>query len=113
MTVSTKSLLRLTSKHVEDVAVGEKSRLHIYVSGRVQGIGYRSYVKRRAQDLGVNGWVKNLSDGRVEVLAEGDADKVEQLLEICSRGPPLAKVSNVEVRREQPKSDLMAFAVLL
>lgn len=92
--------------------MNQKARLRILVSGRVQGIGYRNYVRRRAEGLGIGGWVRNLSDGTVEVLAEGESDKVEQLLDVCSRGPPLAKVSNVEVRRETPKFEFAAFTVI-
>jgi acylphosphatase len=68
----------------------------IYVSGRVQRVGYRDWVVRTARQLGVRGWVRNLNDGRVELLADGDDDAVGALTEACREGPPLADVAHVE-----------------
>lgn len=68
----------------------------IYVSGRVQRVGYRDWAVRTAQRRGVRGWVRNLSDGRVELLAEGDDDAIGALAEACREGPPLAQVDHVE-----------------
>jgi acylphosphatase len=68
----------------------------ILVSGRVQGVGFRWWVTAQATGLGVEGWVRNLADGRVEVLAIGAADAIERLTESCGRGPPGAEVRGVE-----------------
>jgi len=57
-----------------------KKQVHIYYSGRVQGIGFRFTAERMAQELGVGGWVKNLSDGRVEVIAEAQEDKLKEFI---------------------------------
>jgi len=86
-------------------------RVHLIVEGRVQGVWFRDSTRRQAVELGVNGWVRNLPDGRVEVLAEGAADKVERLAAWCRQGPPAARVSKV-VRDDEPwRGDLGPFAV--
>ena len=70
-------------------------RLHAIVEGRVQGVGFRQWTCRKAQALGLTGWVRNLEDGRVELVAEGGQDEVFALLESLRQGPPLARVSHV------------------
>ena len=67
------------------------------VSGRVQGVGYRAACARTAAQLGAGGSVRNLPDGRVEVVASGDADVVDRLVAWCRQGPPWAQVDGVEV----------------
>lgn len=69
---------------------------HIIVSGRVQGVSYRDWVVRTAQRSGLTGWVRNLKDGRVEILASGEDDALQALIEDCRGGPPLARVDHVE-----------------
>ena len=71
-------------------------RLHVVISGRVQGVGYRYAAYREALRVGARGWIKNLPDGRVEGLFEGPAPVLQQLLDWCRRGPPAATVSAVE-----------------
>jgi acylphosphatase len=66
------------------------------VSGRVQQVGYRDWAVRNARALGLTGWVRNLSDGRVEILAEGEPDALAEFSDGCQKGPPLARVSQVE-----------------
>jgi len=73
-----------------------KSRIHIFVTGRVQGVFFRYSTQKEAEKIGVFGWVRNLSDGRVEILAEGDKDKLEELLEWSKKGPATAKVEKTE-----------------
>lgn len=68
----------------------------IFVSGRVQGVGYRDWVVRTAQRTGLTGWVRNLKDGRVEILVFGDDEALGKLVEGCREGPPLARVDHVE-----------------
>jgi acylphosphatase len=68
----------------------------ILVSGRVQRVGYRDWAVRLAKELGVKGWVRNLNDGRVELLAEGDDDMLASLTEALREGPPMAVVDHVE-----------------
>ena len=71
------------------------TRLHAYVRGRVQGVGFRHFVLTSAQNLGVDGWVRNLWDGRVEVLAEGSKEDLENLLIRLKRGPSSSYVADV------------------
>jgi acylphosphatase len=78
-------------------------RRRIVVSGQVQGVFFRDTTLRRAEALGVAGWVRNCPDGSVEVVAEGDEDAVESLLEYCREGPPRAEVSGVDISDESPE----------
>lgn len=66
------------------------------ISGLVQGVGFRWYVKRRADQLGLTGWVKNLPNGQVEVVAEGPDDSLAAMEELLRKGPPAARVARVE-----------------
>lgn len=68
----------------------------ILVSGRVQGVSYRDFVVRTAYRLGLIGWVRNLRDGRVEMVAAGDEAAIGALVDACREGPPLARVEHVE-----------------
>jgi acylphosphatase len=77
-------------------------RAHLWVSGRVQGVGFRFFVQRQAASLGLAGCVRNLADGRVEIQAEGPAGAVERLVEAVHRGPPGATVQAVDVTWERP-----------
>src|SRR4051812_28039746 len=81
-------------------------RVHVFISGKVQGVGFRDFTKRRADELGVKGWVKNLPDYRVEAVMQGRSDAVEKLLESVRRGPPAARVDRVEVKDEAVGQDL-------
>ena len=81
-----------------------KSKVHVIISGRVQGVWFRASTKNKAEQLGINGWVRNKPDGNVEAVFEGDEKIIKEMLEWCNHGPPLAKVDNVEVEK-QPLSD--------
>jgi len=72
-------------------------RAHIYVYGRVQGVFFRSETQDEALRHGLTGWVRNLPDGNVEAVFEGEKDRVDRLIEFCRRGPPGARVTKVEV----------------
>ena len=69
----------------------------VRISGRVQGVGYRDWTQRKAIDLGLSGWVRNLASGEVEALFSGSAGAVEAMLAACRRGPQLARVNDVKV----------------
>lgn len=69
----------------------------VRVSGRVQGVGFRDWTQRRAADLGLSGWVRNLSGGEVEALFSGPADTVDKMLTAVRRGPQLARVDDVKI----------------
>ena len=77
-------------------------RVRVVVSGRVQGVFFRVECERRARELGVAGFVRNLADGRVEATFEGPDDAVEGALAWCREGPPWAKVESVEATEEPP-----------
>jgi acylphosphatase len=85
-------------------------RQHLWVRGRVQGVWYRGACAEQARTLGVSGWARNLADGRVEVVAEGEPDAVDQLVKWCHVGPPAAKVTGVESLAEAAEG-LSGFAV--
>ncbi len=87
-----------------------KARRYL-ISGNVQGVGYRSFAVRAACARGVGGWVRNLPDGRVEVLAQGDEAAIAALLEDLRRGPRSAAVSRIDVFEERPVEGLDAFDV--
>lgn len=86
------------------------TRRHVYASGLVQGVWYRESCRREAERLGVAGWVRNLSDGRVEAVFEGEETFVERLVSWCRAGPPRAEVSSLEVATEEPVGET-AFVV--
>jgi acylphosphatase len=81
---------------------------HVFISGKVQGVGYRYATVHQAQHLGLNGWVRNLPDGRVEAIFEGDRVLVEQMINWCHQGPPAARVQDIETTYERA-TDLQGF----
>ncbi len=85
------------------------ARVHVFVSGKVQGVFFRSGTKDKAEELGLAGWVRNLSDGRVEAVFEGEEGKVEKMLEWCWKGPEYARVATVEVIPEPYKGEFSGF----
>ena len=70
---------------------------HLAISGRVQGVGYRFYMQRKARELGLTGWVRNRHDGSVEAMIQGSADGVEAMTAWARRGPPSAAVTDVQI----------------
>ena len=81
----------------------EQIRAHVFVSGRVQGVGYRYFTVNEARRLGVNGWVRNLPDGRVEAVFEGSRKLVEEIISWCHKGSTAAVVKDVAVEYEEPE----------
>ena len=75
--------------------------VRVWISGRVQGVGYRFATIRQAEKLGISGWVQNLSDGRVTAVFQGKKTAVEQMVQWCHRGPAAAVVKGVEVQQMQ------------
>ncbi len=90
--------------------MGERARVHLLVSGIVQGVSFRYYTVEEARRLGVAGWVRNLPDGRVEAEAEGERRAVEALVAWCRRGPPAAQVDDLEATWGPYAGDLGPFA---
>ncbi len=89
----------------------EAVRLHAHVSGLVQGVNFRWFTQRRAADLGVRGWVRNLSDGSVELVAEGMRNQMEMLLDAVRVGPADAVVETVDVQWSSPTGEFGRFEV--
>lgn len=85
--------------------------LHAYVNGWVQGVGYRYFVVNTALALGLRGYVRNLSDGNVEVLAQGNRPTLERLLTMLQRGPSAAEVNEIRTDWGQPTEHLSGFHV--
>lgn len=88
-----------------------KARAHVLVSGKVQGVFFRQKTKRQAQSLGVKGWVRNLPDGRVEAVFEGEEQAVKALVEYCRHGPSYAIVENVNVNYENYSGEFTDFQI--
>lgn len=82
---------------------------HCMIYGFIQGVGYRKWVKKEAQKLGVTGWIRNLPDGSVEALLQGTEDKQKQLITLCKKGPFLADVEKVDIVWEEEKEKLADF----
>ena len=78
--------------------------VHLIVSGRVQGVFFRDNTRRKAIELGLNGYAKNLPDGNVEVVAQGDEGKISELIEFINKGPGIAKVENIKIKHKEPEN---------
>ncbi len=85
--------------------MADRTRAHVFVSGKVQGVYYRANTRDTAQETGVDGWVQNLSDGRVEAVFEGTESAVEEMVEWCHTGSPAADVEGVEVEYGDPQGE--------
>ena len=85
-------------------------RAHLWISGRVQGVFYRVSTGEKGNELGLTGWVRNLVDGRVEAVAEGEENDVRSLIDWCHVGSPMARVDHVEVQWGEVRDDLKPFA---
>lgn len=98
----------------QDPSSSEKSaRLHAFVAGIVQGVGFRAYVVDCAARLSLVGWVRNTWQGEVEVVAEGPRTRLESLLELLRKGPPAAYVEHVRQEWEAPTGEFRRFQVRL
>ncbi|MEB2793007.1 MAG: acylphosphatase [Caldisphaeraceae archaeon] len=86
-------------------------RLHAFIEGIVQGVGYRYFARRNALRLGIKGYAKNLKDGRVEVVAEGEEEAINAFLEELKKGPMLSRVDRVEYRVENYKGEFTSFKI--
>ncbi|MGD0978306.1 MAG: acylphosphatase [Candidatus Bathyarchaeia archaeon] len=88
-----------------------KARAHVFISGRVQGVFFRSETRYEARKHGVTGWVRNLPDDRVEAVFEGEQENVKKLLEFCRRGPPGARVASADVTWENYSGEFRDFEI--
>ena len=88
-----------------------KARGHVYVSGRVQGVFFRSNLQKEAERRNITGWVRNLHNGRVEAVFEGEKFDVDHLIEFCKRGPSGAIITNIEVFWERYTGEFKNFKI--
>jgi len=76
-------------------------KVHLIIFGRVQGVGFRMFTKIKAENLGLSGWVRNLKDGRVEVVLVGPGEKIEEMVSWLKQGSPLARVEEVKIEEKK------------
>lgn len=86
-----------------------QQRRHLLVEGRVQGVSFRAYTERKGTDLGLQGYVRNLPDGRVEIVAEGPEDALDKLEQWCWQGSPAANVIGVSSARQPASGGFSGF----
>jgi len=85
--------------------MGDRTRAHVHITGKVQGVYFRATTRDRAREHGVDGWVRNLDDGRVEAVFEGPRAAVEDLVAFCHEGSEAADVDAVDVSFEEPEGE--------
>ena len=88
-----------------------KSKVHVVISGQVQGVWFRASTRDKAQQLGLTGWVKNTAEGNVEAIFEGEEQQVQQMIDWCHHGPPQAQVYNVEVQKKPVSQSFEQFSI--
>jgi acylphosphatase len=86
-------------------------RVHMTVRGTVQGVGFRMYTEREAARLGLRGYVRNLPNGDVEIVAEGRPEAIDRLIAWAKHGPPAARVESVDIREEDPSGEFSDFGI--
>ncbi|UCD05451.1 MAG: acylphosphatase [candidate division WOR-3 bacterium] len=89
----------------------ESVRVDIIVEGLVQGVFFRANTRKVAESLALTGWVMNLPDGRVQILAEGPSGKIEEFVRWCQKGPPFARVDHADVRWSEPTGEFTTFEI--
>ena len=88
-----------------------KTRVHLFISGLVQGVFFRLNTTQKAKEMGLTGWVCNLPDGRVEAVLEGEKEKVDKMIKWVKDGPCPAKVEKVEIKKEKYKGEFNNFEI--
>ena len=89
----------------------EMQRIHLIISGRVQGVLFRANTKRQAELIGVKGWVRNLDDDKVEAVAEGSEELIKRFVEYCRKGPEGARVDDIEIEELEYKGEFKEFSI--
>jgi acylphosphatase len=89
----------------------EAIRIHIWVKGRVQGVGFRAFTQQTGVELGLSGWVRNLGYDKVEMVAEGPREKLERFLETVKKGPRAGNVEEAKVEWETAMGESKGFSV--
>jgi acylphosphatase len=90
----------------------QNERLHAFVQGIVQGVGFRFFVYQTGLNLQLYGWVRNRINGNVEILAEGSREKLDTLLKETRKGPRMAQIAKVDVEWQKSQNDLLPFTIL-
>jgi acylphosphatase len=86
--------------------------MHLFIGGYVHSVGFRRFVQKHAVEFGLTGWVRNLSDRRVEVVAQGEKEALEKLIEFCKKGPFMADVKGVSITWEEGGEQYRSFQIL-
>jgi acylphosphatase len=92
--------------------VASLTRAHLRIRGHVQGVSFRYYARQRAESLGLAGWVRNASDGSVEVVVEGTDEAVQRFIDWAHDGPSMARVEQVEIQSEEPEGLSRQFRIV-
>jgi len=87
-------------------------RVHLIISGRVQGVFFRAWIQGKAAELGLTGWVKNTPEGKVEAIFEGSEEKINEMLQKCYEGPRLAQIKEIEVKWEGATGEFGNFRMI-
>ena len=87
----------------------ENLRIHLIITGRVQAVWYRGSAQKTARRLGLSGWVRNLPDNSVELVAEGPTGQLDKLVKWCQEGPPLAHVTDIRTKRSPARGEFLSF----
>ena len=88
------------------------TRAHVFIAGKVQGVYFRANTKRKADSLSLKGWVRNLPDGRVEAVFEGEEEPIKRILDFCNHGPQDAVVEQVDLTWDKYTGELKDFKIL-
>jgi acylphosphatase len=88
-----------------------KTRVHIWVTGRVQGVGFRAHVAYYAIEIGVNGWVRNVGMDTVESIAEGERSQLDRFIEMVKQGPPGSRVNDVRIEWDDATGEFVEFII--
>ena len=86
-------------------------RVHLIITGRVQGVWYRSYTKDKAQKIGLTGWIRNLENGDVEAIFEGEEKAIEEMIVWCYSGSPLAEIDDIQTMYEKFSDEFEEFTI--
>lgn len=85
--------------------------VRLVIAGRVQGVGYRDFVRREAEARNLTGWVRNRRDGTVEAVARGSSESVDELIAACWRGPPAGRVADVQIEEVEKREPAAGFII--
>ncbi len=88
-----------------------KTRVHLFIEGRVQGVWYRAFTRDVAMKHNIRGWVRNLPDGRVEAVFEGEEADIEKAVAECYKGPPAARVTKIDIDRQPYSGEFSGFEI--